>query len=355
MKNDLKQLVTQLVEVEGNSSPLISCFVNLTTPQSDYLAEIETQARGAFRSLAKDRLDDFEDAYSEVKDYLKNSLDQSSRSVAIYARGGESPVLLPLQFKVSLQTAFIVDTLPHIYPLVELKDTYDRFVVVITTESEARILETAIGAVTAELIATRPELRQRVGREWTREHYKNHKRQREEQFIKEKIGIIDELLSRRGNNHLIVAGSPKMANRLTNALPSRLKDKLICTFTSNPNGGVDPIILESIRLATEAENKESHDRVALLESALLSGGLAVAGFDACRDALAGGYADMLVIDQDCEDTEAREELVRLATRSGVLIETVRDSERLARLSGAGCFLRYRPTVSYSESPLAAAV
>ena len=81
----------------------------------------------------------------------------------------------------------------------------------------------------------------------------------------------------------------------------------------------------------------------------------MAGFDACRDALSGGYADILVIDQGCEDTDAREELVRLATKAGVLIETVRDSGSLARLSGMGCFLRYRPTFNYSEALLTAAV
>lgn len=97
--------------------------------------------------------------------------------------------------------------------LVEFKDTYHRYVVMIATEKRARILEVNLGAVTKEIWAERPELRQRVGREWTRDQYQNHSRDRADRFIKEKVEILDRLMSQGGQTHLILAGSPPLAAR----------------------------------------------------------------------------------------------------------------------------------------------
>jgi len=160
--------------------------------------------------------------------------------------------------------------------------------------------------------------------------------------VKDKIRIIENLMSRSGHNHLVIAGSPKMASRLTNTLPQRLRDKLITTVPMNPNSGLSPILTEAIQLFTAAENIESHDHVATLEAEFLRHSLGVAGYEASKKALMGGYADMLIIDQDFTEIELREELIRLASASGVRIETVKRSESLERLSGVGCLLRYRP-------------
>lgn len=343
MKNaNLKKFIRHLVEVEPTSSPLLSCFLDLDKSRAAALDELEARSTMTAQRLEGKRRSDFQDAYKEVREYLNSSLEGSSKSAAIYARWGENPVFSAMQFEVPLETDFVVDSLPHIYPLIQLKDTYHRFVIVITTETEARILETTIGAVTEEILKKRADLRERLGREWTREHYQNHKREREQQFIREKIRILDRLMSQRGHNHLIVAGSPGMVGRLTGELPQRLKEKLITTMPVNPKSGLDPILLESIQLFVAAENVESHNRVRDLESAVLRGGLGVAGYHASRAALQGGYADVLIVDQEDSDPELREELVRLAVGGGVTVETVNRNETLQRFGGAGCLLRYLP-------------
>ena len=58
---------------------------------------------------------------------------------------------------------------------------------------------------------------------------------------------------------------------------------------------------------------------------------------------------MLVIDQDIDDLEVREQLVRTATHAKVSIETVNRSPVLGRLGGVGCLLRYRPTPADDEA------
>ena len=338
----IKHLIHRLVEIEANDSPLITCTLDLEQPETDVLRELDGRAEVISSRLGGQRRSDFDDAFADLRSFVQRRAFGHGRSAVIYSRWGDHPVFIPTLFDVPMETQFIVDQLPHIYPLIELKDTYHRFVVVITTEDEARILETTLGSVTEEILASRPDLREKIGREWTREHYHNHKHEKEQQFIREKIRIVEELMQRRGHNHLIVAGSPKMAARLTRALPAHLKSKLISTVNMNPRAGISPILLEAVHLFVAAENVESHDRVSELERAVLSGRMAVAGYDACRDALEQGYADVLIVDQNFVELEQREELVRLASIANVPIETVNGSEALQRLSGMGCLLRFQP-------------
>ena len=98
-------------------------------------------------------------------------------------------------------------TLPKGDSLVELKDRFNRFVVVLATKESARIVEMNLGALSVELLTERPALRERIGREWTREHYVNHRRQRERRFVKEKVSVIESLMAKRGHNALIIGYS----------------------------------------------------------------------------------------------------------------------------------------------------
>jgi peptide subunit release factor 1 (eRF1) len=346
MKTDtLKHFTRNLMRIEPNKSPVISCFLNLEGNRREQIEQFTNQWGEHSKILSGNWAEEMESARGMTSEYLSYDLKAQSQSVVMYVRAGDKPVFEATQFEVPLKTQILVDELPHIYPLIELKDTYHRFVIIITTESKAQILETTIGSVTEEIMATRPELRQRIGREWTQEHYRNNKFEKEQQFIKEKIRIVDELMTKNGHNHLIVAGSPKMVNRLTSALPERLKSKLVTKFSYNPQGGLGPLLRNCILEFSAAEKLESHDYVQVLQSAVLSHGLGITGFEACREALLYGYADLLIIAQDFNNQEGREELVRMATETRIQIETVSESNILKQLGGVGCLLRYRPNFS----------
>jgi len=334
--------IRQLVEIEPNESKVVSCFVQLEHPRSDFANEIESQYYQLRYKLNSVEKEEFTEAFAQLEAYLKARQSPKTRGVAVHLRGGEQPFFLSMEFEVPLENELILDDLPHIYPLVALKDVYHRFVTVVTTEQEARIFETTLGAVSEEILTERKDLRTRIGREWTREHYQNHKHEREQQLIREKIHVIDELMRRRGHNHLVIAGSPAMVGRMTAALPARLKEKLISTLNTNPNSGINPILLEAVQLFVEAENAESHDRVRKLRREMLTGRLGVGGYEESLAAMEGGYADMLLIDTVHLSAEKREELTRMAANRRVGVETVSESEVLKQLGGVGCLLRYRP-------------
>jgi hypothetical protein len=339
----LKKAMNRLAELAPNGSPLLSCFVDLTEPRHHSAARLELQVKELAHPCNIHEKKALMEAFFVMKDHLLNEVSDQASGAAIYVRSGPAPFFEALEFGVTFDTKLIVSDLPQIYPLVETRDSYERFVVVVVREESARILETTMGSITREIFQEKPALRERLGREWTREHYQSHKRDRDERFVRMKVEIVEELMRRRGHNHLVVSGSPKMVSRFTNALPKRLQELVISTLTAPSNKGVGFVVDEAVALSVAKENLDSQKRVQTLKAQLMSGGLAVAGEDSCRRALIQGYADMLVIDHDYRDPSIREELVRLAIKNGITVETVKNSDDLKFLGEVGCLLRYRPS------------
>ena len=337
----LEDLVTWLAGVEASPSPLISCYVDLTRPREEQIAEIQQRSAVARVGLRGQARYDYDDAMDEVVDYLRRRSVQGKKSLAVYSRWGDEPLFAALELDGALENQVMVDTLPMIYPLIALKDKLNRFVVVITSEAEARILEVAIGEVTESMLAKRPELRKRVGREWTKEHFQSHKRNRHAQFLKEKVALLEQLMAKKGYNHLIILGSGPNVSRLTSALPKRLQDLVINPKEAVPWNNLSDAVKEAIQLFIQEEERESQSTVKRLHTGIMSNGLGIAGHDAVLKALLAGQADTLVILDDYP-LDQREELVRAAVQANVIIETVGESELLEHYGGAGCLLRYRP-------------
>ena len=283
---------------------------------------------------------DFEEAMNRIEAFIDNDLLSDAKGVAIFARAGEGEFFLPLQFRVPLPNWISITALPNIFNLIELKDTYHRYVVMISTEESARILEVTLGSVTEELWRERPELRKRVGREWTKEHYQNHRRERTNQFVKEKIKILEKLMSAGGHTHLILAGTPQMTARIRKALPRHLEEKLVDTVVAGPNDNISDVVAVTLSQFIEQEEQESQAIVDTLYRELRTSGLVAVGPEATLEALQQGQVDILVLAQDMPDISLREQLVRLAAQSQCQIEVVNYSPVLMEFGGVGCLLRY---------------
>lgn len=249
-------------------------------------------------------------------------------------------MVMPLTMAAPMEPQFHVTTVPVIFPLVEMKDRFDRFVLVVTNSQSAQVYEINLGEASQALLTQRPELRKRLGREWTREHYQNHRKEREGQFVKEKVNVIERLMAKRGHNALVLAGEPRYVKRLREHLPKHLQGKVAGEIRSGVcDDSIPKVVEQSIATFLDEENRESHDAVKSLEAAVCSGGLAVVGITQTMEAFANHQVDQLILSTDLPTPE-REKLVRMATRQDVPVETVRGSETLEKNGGVGCLLRY---------------
>jgi len=339
LKN-LQKHIRTLATLEETDSPVISCYLNLDTGAAKHRHRLKSWGRLLKQSLTGQARQDFEEALDRVEASITTELLAEAQGAAIFARGGAQPFFLPLQFRVPLPTWIVTNSTPNIYHLVELKDTYQRYVVVIITQERARILEVNLGAVTKELWQQRPELRQRVGREWSKEHYQSHYRQRTDRFIKEQIKVLEHLMAAEGHTHLILAGNPQMAAQVRQALPKHLAAKLVETVVTSQQDNSSDVVAATLALFVEQEEQESRAIADELEREIRIGGLATVGPEANLEVLKRGEADILVLARDMPDLEIREKLVRLAEQTQCQVEVVNYSDFLMEFGGVGCLLRY---------------
>ncbi len=337
----LRRNIVALASLPETESPVISAYFDTTEAPEAMRLLISIWSSSVRSTFCRSQQQDFEQAKAAVMDVLADGWPPGSRSLAVFARGGDSPMKIVIPLGARIDPSFHALELPVIFPLIQAKDRFHRFVIAICTEESARILEVTLGAVSEELLATTPELRSRLGREWTREHYHHQKRERHRRFIREKVDIITDLMSRRGHNHLLLAGHPRHVNRLKDALPKHIATRVVGEISKSPNGAnYSSILEESLDAFVAAEHAESVQNVERLHQEIRRGGLGVVGIESSLKAVRDGSADMLIISENLPEEE-RESLVRLATLRDVSIEVCEDDPLIDDYGGVGCLLRYR--------------
>jgi protein required for attachment to host cells/Trp operon repressor len=377
-RRKLEEHIRALATIEENDSPLISCY--LTANQGGIVCREQLDAR--FRVLRKclpaRSVAEFEEAQRSIETFLKAGLSQRTRGVALFARAGERPLWRVLEFEAPLPTWIAVGSSPNIYHLMALKDNYDRYAILLMTETSARIIGVNLGSVTAQLWRSRPELRQRVGREWSKDHYQDHRRERTRQFVNDQVRSLERLLLETGYEHLILAGNPRVTATVRKALPKNIAEKVIDCVPASRMDDVSDIVASTLETFLAHEEMESQAVADRLITQLQTHGLAVAGAAASIEAVKSGQADILVIVQgydpgrawecqgcgrfslalprpgacpNCRSRRVREfdlrgEMARIAELRRVAIEVVEHSDALMSLGGVGCLLRYSGPANY---------
>jgi rubrerythrin len=361
----------------------MSAYLNLDEGHVDWRETLDERARVLRRVLKGDDLADVEEMLIKIEDWLARDLLPEAKGAAIFVRGTfGGAFMLPMQFAAPLPDWIAVYPTPNIYHLVELKDNYHRYVILLATSDRASIMEVNLGAATTQAWINRSELRMRVGSEWTRSHYQVHQEHRGNQFVHEKIALLEHLMHAGGQTHLILAGDPKITARVRDALPEDMAEKLVDVVPTSERDRQADVVMATLSSFIEHEEQESHSIAESLVEGLRSQNLAIAGSEATLDALRWGEVDMLVMASDyqpdpgwqctvCQavgievpettvcpkcgefavrSLDVREALLRLAGQLERPVEVVEQSDALMSLGGVGCLLRYRPE-SLRESGL----
>jgi len=376
--DELKHNIALLASVEESGVPFISCYLNLEGGMTSWQETLDDRVHILRRILKGSDLSDFDEALGKIETYLMTELLPETKGVAIFARGRlGGTFMMPMQFAAPLPDWIVVNPTPNIYHLMELKDNYHRYIILLANAGRARILEVNLGAVTTQAWLNHSELQMRVGSEWTRNHYQIHQMHRGDRFLHEKISVLEQLMCAGGHSHLILAGDPDITERIRHALPNTLADKLVDMIPTSKHDQQADIVMATLSSFIEHEEKESQSIAEQLIAGLRSQNLAAAGSAACLKALRRDEVDILIMASDyqpdpgwnCTDchasgTEApetsecpecgksavrpmdiKEELLRLAGQQERLVEVVEHSDALMSLGGVGCLLRTAPVNS----------
>ncbi len=347
----LHRHISALATLPENDAPVLSAYFDLRTPVESLRAAFETWAIAARGTLPKPGRPKFDDAKSEVRALLKQAWPEDIQGLAVFARCGEHPLLMALPFQAALETHFDVSARPAIFPLIQLKDRFHRFVLVICTEDSGRIMELTLGAVTQEILTTRPDHGNRLGRQLSREHFHHRREEDSRRLVRDQVLIISNLMARRGLNHLILAGHPRHIAPLRDQLPKHIQARIVGSVFHAPNGhDCSPLLDQAIDAFIDAEQEESRTTVERLHEQVRRQGLGVVGIHTCREVIESGAASQLVISEELPHAD-REELVRLATLHDIPIEVCEGDEVLQSHGGVGCLLRFRLEYLQTSQPL----
>lgn len=370
--DELSHHITTLACVEETDAPFLSCYFNLEDGQNEWRALLDERARILRRLLKGDHLADLEGILPKVDMWLSSELLPEAKGAAVFVRGcSGGSFMLPMQFAVPVASRIAVYPTPNICQLVELKDSYHRYIVLLATSNRACILEVNLGSATIQAWIKQPALRTRVGPEWSRSRYQIHRTHRGDRFVQAKIAALKELMRSGGHTHLILAGDLEITRRLHHALPEELLDKLVDIVPADRAHQHDDVVMATLSSFIEHEQEESLSAVDRLFDGLRSHNLAVVGSASTMAALQDGEVDTLVMAGDyhpdpgwactackaigtqapetrvCRQCAAqtvrpldvKESLLRLANQSDCTVEMVEQSDVLMSLGGVGCLLR----------------
>lgn len=199
---ELRRHIAVLACVDQTEAPFVSCYLNLELGEESYRKALEERMLAVRGTLEGDQKADFDTTMGQIADYLSGML-SGAKGVALFSRhyrGGA--FFLPMQFAAPLPNWIAVYPSPKPFSSHGAED-YHRYVVLLTSQACVRILEVNLGAATTKAWTEQPELRQRVGREWTKAHYESHRRERTSRFLKEQIDLLENLMVDGGHTHLI--------------------------------------------------------------------------------------------------------------------------------------------------------
>ncbi len=344
----LEQYVYQLATLKQTDSPVISCYLDLSQSEARFSYDLQERAELLEKSLRGQDLIEFHEAMQAIESYLENNLDPHSKGVAFFSRAGQEPLFLALEFQVPVPNWLVTDNVPNIYHLIELKEIYHRFIIVLATDDGQRVVEVNMGRVTESVWTDYPESRQRVGSEWSKTYYQRLYSQEDGPQWSEVLSTLTQLNEAGGYKHLILAGMPVLTQSLQTLLPDSLQALLIDTITVTDHDSISAIVNNTLKTFIEHMQQQSVTTVMQVHQAICQGGLATAGLQKVLYALQRQQVDLLIIDSAHVSKRDRETLVRLATQTGCKIETVHDNALLQAHGGVGCLLRMPLPAAYAN-------
>lgn len=364
----------------GKSFPFLSVYLDLG-PQSRTTRAYEVVLRKRFAALgrlvrgAPEDEDHYWQAVRQVWDYVRNSLPENARGVAIFA----APRLGFFHTRAvgeRFESQVVLDDAPYLQPLAHVIEEHEHHLVIEARADQAAIYlihlrdERAVSKL-AELESDVPGKTARGGFEgWSQKRFQLHRRDHILRHLKKVADVAAMLDSQYNAVGVVLLGQDQTISELQRILPQRLQQKVVAVGPE-PSGLGDGALLRRVLPLLELE-KQRAEKSALerLAEELGRGGLAVAGAEAVTAAIVQGRVDTLFLDTSfrgagwqctqcaalmtpeaqsgqcpycggpLEEVELGEHLVKLAEEQGAEVEFMDSGSDLERLGGVAALLRY---------------
>jgi len=376
---ELERHIKELAACEPKDAPFISLYLD-TRPTGEpgkHPYEIFLKNRLHFFQRefedSGEREVQFKQAWERIATYLEHELQQNVHGVALFSRAQpEDDFFLALEFPRPFENRFVVDSVPHIFPLVQFLDHSHHYLVMVSDSEKAKLFEIQFGSIQDVREIERSEAEKSFRGEWAQMHYQNWKKDQTKKFVKQKVKILTDLMEQRGIRHLILAGDEVTLAQIKKELPKWVQDRVVDFTRLDPHVENHAVLRQTLETFANYERNEQLDTLAVLRRELYADGLGVVGTEPTVEALNAGQVDRLIMAeayqappgwrcQNCESlyvgpevgpckycgqttfqaVDLREELIRKTVLSGARVETIAENPWFVRQGGVGALLRFR--------------
>jgi len=366
---ELSRHIRALASMAARRAPVVSCYVDLESRSWRGEFDERAAALGAAFPHGEGRRW-FEHALGRMRMYLRRPPTLGARGLALFARAGEDPFFLPLEFRLPVPSSLEVGRFPHIYRLVAMRDNFNRFAVLVCRGDAVRVLGVSMGEVVGQICDRCPESARRAACNLGEVNHSGPMKR----ILADGVAVLESFMRHGGYRHLILAGDPKWLALARQMMPWHMTARIWDVVPAGEGGALMDVVRAAAISFADREEEESAATVEWLCEGLEGEGWAVSGLRASREALRKGAAGCLVLDEHfspepvricadcgrpsrpegpqficpfcgkglCLPRDEREALVRAAVFSGAHIEIVNHSDALMRLGGVGCLLRTAP-------------
>jgi len=355
-----------LAALEPSPFPVISLYLSLTPNQNgrenwDQFIRKVFNERGKMLRIDSPERGSFDRDAERIRQYLEQPRDAAYQGIAIFACAeAELFEAIPLETPFDDHWMF-VGSVPHLYPLAKLIDTYPRYAAVMLDTNKARIQVLSLAAAERDEKVVSDKTRRTSKGGWSQARYQRRADNVHVQHMKEVVDALDKIVREENINQVVVSADVVALSKFKEQLPAHLADKIVDTVPQSD-------AFDAIRVKDAETDVE---KVQELLDEWQSGGLGVVGPEATLSAFELGQVDELIItgsvntlkpvqklpdgatfemqvetsDPTGRIDEARlklsAELIKRAQQTAASIRFIEDATLLEDVGGVGALLRFR--------------
>ena len=366
-----------LAALEPSPFPFISLYLSLAPNERgredhhQFVRKVFTERAKGFGEETPER-QSFDKDVERIRQYLESQVEPAWNGLAIFASSGAEVFdVIPLEAPFDQHEVFI-GSVPHLYPLARLIDTFPRYAAVSLDTNKARIVVFSLGAQERDEKIQNIKTRRNSQGGWSQARYQRRADSLHLHHIKEVVDTLDRIVREEDINHIVVEAEDVARPIFKEQLPKHLAEKIVDVLTFQRQADDTNLLARTLAALRVKDAETDAEKVEELLDAWQSGGLGVAGPEATLGALQLGQVDELIITASPEalkpvqklpddaapgevqaETSAPQgtadekrlklaaELVSRAEQNGARIRFIEDENLLAGMGGVGALLRFR--------------
>ena len=232
-----------------------------------------------------------------IRTYL-DELDPSAKGVFIVSNSGAgvfeaTPLGLPVPTTVKAMV------IPALLPLVRLDEDNPPYAVLVADQTRATVRIIAQAHQVEHLVLRSSDYpRKQASGGWSQRRFQQRADERLMALARRISEETERFLEQRGVDALIVAGDDVLTGALDRVMSQQLKNQMLATIRLDNQASDAEVIESTASIAAEAEAARERAAVENVKQLSTSAGRAVVGSTAVLNALKGGQARELIINDD---------------------------------------------------------